>query len=114
MRALSAVAVLEDKPDAILRQISDRQERLNEIDGEIAATKAGPKIAEKEIARIGERLYAAVKNLTATFKENPQEARAVIASLFPELTFTPTETRSGTKFLISGAADIGLLVGGGG
>ena len=45
-RLVGALAVTDDKPDAIVNGIADRQARLRDLDAKISAARAAPKVVD--------------------------------------------------------------------
>jgi len=51
-RLVGALAVTDDKPDAVVNGIADRQARLRDLDAKISATKVAPQVVEDTLTRI--------------------------------------------------------------
>jgi septal ring factor EnvC (AmiA/AmiB activator) len=106
-RLVGALAVTDDKPDAIVNGIAERQARLRDLDAKISAAKAAAQVVEDTLARIVEASLDAIRRFHETVKAHPDQARDVVAALFDKIVFTPVSTPDGLRYELEGVAEIG-------
>jgi septal ring factor EnvC (AmiA/AmiB activator) len=110
-RLVNALALTDEKPDAIVGSISVRQARLRELENQIAGAKAAPKAVEEALTSLVENAYAAIKRFNETIANNPNQAREVVAAAFDKITFTPEKTPDGPRYRLEGTGNLGRLLG---
>jgi hypothetical protein len=110
-RLVNALARTDDRPDALVKAIAERQERLREIDGQLRAAEAAPKFIEHHLDRIFRRAQATIQDMRKTFDHQPEKARELVGTLFDgKITFRPKETSEGLRFELEGRAAPGRLL----
>ncbi len=111
-RLVGALAVTDDKPDAIVNGIAERQARLRDFDAKISAAKAAPQVVEDTLALGGssDASLDAIRRFHETVKAHPDQARDVVAALFDKIVFTPVSTPAGPRYELEGVAEIGRLL----
>ena len=110
-RLVSALASSDQKPEAIVRAIADRQDRLSALDARLRASKAAPEAIQLELRRMEVEAKKRLGELQTMLTRNPEEARKVISTLFESpLTVTTIETADGKRFWIEGSAVIGPML----
>ena len=107
---VGALAVTDDKPDAIVNGIADRQARLRDLDAKISAAKAAPQVVDDMLTRIVDASLDAIRRFQETVKAHPDQAREVVAALFDTIVFTPVATPDGPRYELEGVAEIGRLL----
>ena len=111
-RLVNALAMTDDRPDALVKAIADRQERLREIDGQVRAAEAAPVFIEHALDRVARRAKDAIENMRKTLGHQAEQARELVATLFDgKIVFTPFKTPAGPRFLLEGTALPGRLFG---
>jgi len=102
---------IDTKPEAILRWIAERQERLSALDARIRATAAAPGAIETELSRLEAQATQRLQRLRETLQRQPGEARKVLETIFEgPLTFSPLDTDNGKRFRIEGAPSIAKML----
>ncbi|MES1176504.1 MAG: recombinase family protein [Myxococcales bacterium] len=112
-RLVEAIATANSKPAALVSAIADRQERLSDLEARMRAAQAAPGAISLEIRRLELETRKRIDNLRAVLERNPEEARALMLSVFEgPLVCTPIETSAGKRFQIEGNAVIGRIFAG--
>ena len=110
-RLVNALAKTDAKPDALVKGIADRQERVREIDGQLRAAEAAPKFIEHHLDRIARHAREAIEDMKSTFKNEPEKTRELIGTLFDgKIVFRPVKTPNGPRFELEGTAAPGRLL----
>ncbi|AUX43692.1 uncharacterized protein SOCE26_051440 [Sorangium cellulosum] len=110
-RLVLALASTDQKPEALVRAIAERQEQLSALDARLRASKAAPQAIQLEARRMEADAKKRIADLRAMLDRNPEEARKVMGTLFEtSLTVAPIETAEGKRFWIEGAAVIGRIL----
>lgn len=110
-RLVNALARTDDTPDALVKGIADRQERLREIDGQLRAAEAAPAFIEHHLDRIARRAREAIEDMRATFDNQPEKTRELVGTLFDgKIVFRPIPTADGPRFELEGLAAPGRLL----
>jgi site-specific DNA recombinase len=110
-RLVQALASTDQKPEAIVRAIAERQEQLSTLDARLRAAKAAPEAIQLEVRRMEAEAKKRIGDLRAMLDRNPEDARKVLATLFETpLNVTPIETAEGKRFWIEGAAVVGRML----
>jgi DNA invertase Pin-like site-specific DNA recombinase len=110
-RLVDALARSTDKPDAIVRGITERQERLSALDAQIRAARAAPGALDLEVRRLEVEAKKRIHDLRGLLERSGEEGRKVIAALFDgPLTATPIETPEGPRYRVKGKAVIGRML----
>jgi len=110
-RLVNALAATDDKPDALIQAIAERQAKLRDAEKQAVTRKRTPDALEQELAVIERAARDAIQKLRETLLECPNEGREVAASLFSSMTFTPVKTPEGPRYRIEGVAEVGRLLG---
>lgn len=107
-RLVAALASSEQKPDAIVIAVAERQERVRELEARIRVAKLAPDAIDTESRRLEREARARIADLTTALESNPEEARAFLKALFPgRLSWRPVETAEGRRYEITGEAVVG-------
>jgi uncharacterized protein Yka (UPF0111/DUF47 family) len=109
-RLVGALALTDDKPDAIMKGIAERQARLRDLDAKIAVAKTAPQVVEDALTRIVDSSLDAIRRFQEAMRVNHDQAREVVAVLFKRVTFTPVKTAEGPRYQLEGVAEIGRLL----
>jgi DNA invertase Pin-like site-specific DNA recombinase/ribosomal protein L34E len=106
-RLVMALATIDQKPDAVIRGIADRQEQVSAIEARLRAARAAPDVLNLEVRRLEKEARARLVDFTGAMARNPEEARRVLETLlWGPLRFTPVETTDGKRYKIEG--ELGL------
>ncbi len=106
-RLVGALASTDQKPEAIVRGIADRQEELTALETRLKAAKTAPETLTLQLDRLEAEARKRIQNLRGLLDRNPDEGREVIQAVFEEpLKVTPIETDEGKRFWIEGSASI--------
>jgi len=106
-RLVAALAATDQKPDAIVRGIADRQEQLTVLETRLKAAKMAPEAVNIQLDQLEAEARKRIQNLRGLLDRNPDEGREVIRAVFEEpLKVTPIETDEGKRFWIEGSASI--------
>jgi hypothetical protein len=100
---------------ALAKKLSERQERLNELDARIRVLKTAPNVVELELRRLEVATRERLTKLHETMRGNIQEARQALQSVLESpLTMTPREDSTGREYAITGRLVLGdaLALGG--
>jgi hypothetical protein len=109
-RLVGALAITDDKPDAIVRSIAERQARLRDLEAKVSAAKAAPQVVEDALTQMTAAAMAALQRFRETMAANPDQAREVVTALFDKIVFTPVSTPAGPRYELEGVAKIGRLL----
>ena len=106
-RLVMALATIDQKPEAVIRGIAERQEQLSALEARMRAAKAAPDVLNLEVRRLEKEARQRLADFTGAMERNPQEARRVLEALVSgPLRFTPIETTDGKRYKIEG--EVGL------
>ena len=106
-RLVGALASTDQKPDAVIRGIADRQEQLAALETRLRAAKTAPETVHVQLDRLEEEARKRIQDLRGLLERNPEEGREVIRAVFEEpLKVTPVETNDGKRYWIEGRASI--------
>ena len=109
-RFVLALASTDQKPEAIVRAVAERQEQLSALEARLRVTRAAPEAIQLEVRRMEVEAKQRIADARAMLERNPEEARRVVATLFPgPLTVAPIDTAEGKRFWIEGSAVIGRM-----
>lgn len=109
-RLTVALASTEAKPEAVVRAIAEREERLRKLQARIEVLRAAPSVLDLEVRRMEMEARQRLKELTGLLDRNSVEARrAVEAILKGPLTVTPIKTPEGNRYEITGETTFGRL-----
>lgn len=106
-RLAEAVAI-SPNVTALAKKLSERQERLNELDARIQVLKTAPNVIDLELKRLEVATRERLAKLHETMRGNIQEARQALQSVLESpLTMTPREDASGREYAITGRLVLG-------
>jgi len=104
-RLVDALAASDDKSDAIVKGIAERNERIKELDGRIRTARLAPEAIQTDFALMEAGVKDRLRHLRETLARNPTEGRAFLAQIFPgHLRVKPLRTAYGGLFDITGKA----------
>jgi len=107
-RLAVAVATSETRPEVLVRQLDERQRRLNETTAKLAAARSTTPTASLEARRAGELVRERIEHLGTVLARNVSEGRGALEALLDgPLRFSRVETDEGPRYQIQGR--IGLL-----
>jgi DNA repair exonuclease SbcCD ATPase subunit len=106
-----ALLSTKEKPKIIVEKITEREEKLTELQARIASMKTAPQVLDLEARRMEKEARERIADLRAVMSRKPEEAKQVLAALLDgKLTFTPIETKEGRRYAISGKIATGALL----
>ncbi|MDC0744860.1 recombinase zinc beta ribbon domain-containing protein [Polyangium sp. rjm3] len=109
-RLVTALATIDQKPEAVIRAIADRQEELSALEARLRGAKAAPEAIQLELRRMEAEARQRLDELKGTLTRKPEQAREVISMLFEgPIKLTPIETPEGKRFWVEGAANLWAL-----
>lgn len=107
---VSALSRTTNKPEPVLDAISERNQRLKELEARISASKIAPTTIELETRRMEKEAKARLDDLRLLLGRNPDEARKVVEAVLPEpLVFRPIGELRERRFEIEGVTEAGAL-----
>ena len=110
-RLVAALATSDDKPDAVVRALAERQARIQELDAQIRVARMAPEAVSAEAKRLEAEARRRIADLQTVLDTNPEEARAFLAALFPgKLTWRPIETGGCRFFELTAEAVVGPAI----
>ncbi|MDI1437471.1 recombinase family protein [Polyangium sorediatum] len=96
-RLVTALATVDQKPEAVIRGIADRQEELSALEARLRGAKAAPEAIQLELRRMEAEARKRLDELKGTLTRKPEQAREVIRMLFEgPIKLTPIETPKGS------------------
>lgn len=111
-RLILALASTDHRPEALVRAVAERQERLSLLEARTRAAKAAPVAVDAELERLEQEARRRIADLRSLIERNPDGAREVMAAVFEQpLKVTARDTAQGKRFWIEGEAVVGRLVG---
>lgn len=106
-----AIALTEGSVGALASKLSQRQERLGDIDARLKLLKAAPSVLTLEVRRLEAKARARIKELREFLGRDVGESRKVISSLLDgPLKFTPITTAEGRRYKVEGRIATGDLL----
>ena|SRR6478736_793051 len=112
-RLVAAIAAGGPQPQAIVEAVAERQERLSGLDARLKAAQAAPGAIDLEVRRLEREARGRIAELRTVLERNPDEARALMRSVFDgPITCTAIQTSAGKRFQIEGSAVIGPIFAG--
>ncbi|TKD03424.1 recombinase family protein [Polyangium fumosum] len=109
-RLVTALATIDQKPEAVIRAIADRQEELSALEARLRGAKAAPEAIQLELRRMEAEARRRLDELKGTLTRKPEQAREVISMLFEgPIKLTPIETPEGKRFWVEGSANLWAL-----
>ena len=110
-RLANALASTDQKPEAVIAAIAEREAKMAQLRGRIEAMKAAPTVLTTEMARLEKTARTRLKDLRGLLTKNPEEARRVLEALLQgPLKLLPVETPEGMRFEIEGNVSVGTLL----
>lgn len=109
-RPVNALALTDEKPDAMVHGIAERQSRLR--DSTRRSPRSEPRrrpwtTCSRESPGRPSRPSA---DSTRPSRPTPDQARELVAALFEKITFTPVRPAEGPRYQLEGVAEIGRLL----
>ncbi|MBX3230688.1 MAG: recombinase family protein [Labilithrix sp.] len=97
--------------EPLIAGLNERQERVNELDARIRATKAAPEAMSLEVRRMEAEAKARLAGLREMLERNPREARTLLSTIFDgKLTATPVKMPDGPRLQVEGRASVGRML----
>lgn len=109
-RLVNALATMDDKPDAIVTSIAERQARVRELEAQVSAAKAAPQVVEDVLSKLTKSAYDAIHRFRETLDAHPQQAREAVASLFEKIIFKPVQKPEGPQYELEAVAEVGRFL----
>ncbi|UQA57087.1 recombinase family protein [Polyangium aurulentum] len=99
----AALLATDDKPETVLRMISEREKRLAALNARLAAIRTSPSVLDLEVRRLEREARTRLDNMRALFVATPEKARRVLQTLLARpLTFRPVDLPEGKRYRIEG------------
>ncbi|MGK3981380.1 hypothetical protein WMF38_57815 [Sorangium sp. So ce118] len=96
---MDALASFDQKPEAVIRVIAERQDQLSALEARLRAAKAAPSALDLEVRRLEKEARQRLGDLRAMLERNPEEARKALETILGgPLRFTPIETPEGKRY----------------
>lgn len=109
-RLTTALATTDEKPEAIVAAIAEREKRMRTLQARIEALRTSPTVIGSELSVLEKEARRRLDNLREVLGRNPEEARKAVGALLDgPLTFTPVETEGGKRYEIQGSVATGAL-----
>jgi site-specific DNA recombinase len=109
-RLAKALATTDEKPEAIVVAIAEREKRMRTLQARVEALKASPTVIGSELSVLEKEARHRLDNLREVLGRNPEEARKAVGALLEgPLTFTPVQTEGGKRYQIQGSIATGAL-----
>ncbi|WP_240806612.1 recombinase family protein [Polyangium spumosum] len=113
-RLITALATIDQKPEAVIRAIAERQEELSALEARLRGAKAAPEAIHLELRRMEAEARTRLDELKGILTRKPEQAREVISMLFEgPIKLTPIETPEGKRFWVEGSANLWALLAAG-
>lgn len=110
-RLVNALASIDQKPEAVIRGIAERQDQLSRVEARLRAAKAAPSALDLEVRRLEKEARRRLGDLRAMLGRNPDEARKALETILGgPLRFTPIETPEGKRYRIEGVIALEAVV----
>jgi site-specific DNA recombinase len=102
-RLTNALLVSDDKPEIVLRMISEREKRLALLNARLINSRTAPSVHEAELRNLEKTARERQNELRGVFARDSEEARrALEAILAGPLKFTPVERPEGRRYEVEG------------
>ena len=102
-RLTNALLVSDDKPEIVLRMISEREKRLSVLNARLTSARTAPSVHEAELRNLEKAARERQNELRGVFARSSEEARRVLeAILAGPLKFTPVERPEGRRYYVEG------------
>jgi hypothetical protein len=110
-RLVNALASIDQKPEAVIQGIAERQDRLSALEARLKAAKAAPSALDLEVRRMEKEVRQRLGDLRAMLERNPDEGRKALKTILGgPLRFTPIETPDGKRYTIEGVIALETVV----
>ncbi len=110
-RLVNALASIDQKPEAVIQGIADRQDQLSALEARLKAAKAAPSALDLEVRRMEKEARQRLGELRAMLERNPDEGRKTLETILGgPLRFTPIETLDGKRYKIEGVSALETVV----
>ena len=98
-----ALAAAAENPVAVVKAITEREERLGRATARLETLRKAPSVLDKEVRRMEKEARRRLDDLKNLLERNPAEARKVMETVLDgPLTFTPIRTQEGPRYEIRG------------
>ncbi|XXY50234.1 hypothetical protein WME91_03680 [Sorangium sp. So ce269] len=110
-RLVNALASFDQKPEAVIRGIAERQDQLSALEARLRAAKAAPSALDLEVRRLEKEARQRLGDLRAMLEGNPEDARKALETILGgPLRFTPIDTPDGKRYRIEGVVALEAVV----
>jgi site-specific DNA recombinase len=97
-RLTQALVSTDEKPEAVVRAMAEREKRLTRVRAQIEVLRSSPAVVQSEVGALEQEARKRLQEFKALLGRNPVEARKVVeAMLDGPLSFSPTEGERGTR-----------------
>ncbi len=106
-----AIVSSDQKPEAIVNGIAERQEQLSALEARLRTAKAPPSALDLEVRRLETKGRRRLGDLRAMLERNPDEGRKALETILEgPLWVTPIETPEGKRYKIEGVVALDTVV----
>jgi hypothetical protein len=99
----AALLSTDDKPQAIVKMIADREKRIGALEARLNAIRVAPSVLDLEVRRMEKEARSRINDLKAAMQRDPEEARKAMEALLKgPLKFTPVQAPEGKRYRIEG------------
>jgi site-specific DNA recombinase len=108
---VTAIAAATDKPDAVVKAIAERQERLASVEARTRAAKEAPTVIGNELDRVEAEARKRLQQFQAFLVEKGEKGRRVVVAAFVgPIKVTTLHLPHGKRFKLEGEARVGKLL----
>ncbi|WP_170320056.1 recombinase family protein [Polyangium spumosum] len=108
----AALVATDDKPETVLRMITEREQRLSALNGRIAILKTAPQVLDLEVRRLEKDAKKRLEDLRGLTEKRPEDARRALERLLVgPLTMSPVETPEGRRYRVTGKTGLSSMDG---
>jgi hypothetical protein len=109
-RLSTALLSVDDKPELVLRMISEREKRLAALNARLTSARTSPSVHEAELRALERTARERLNELRGVFARNPEEARRALETMLAgPLKFTPVDQTEGKRYYIEGCVALDNL-----
>ena len=102
-RLTEALLATDERPHAIVRAISEREQQLRAVEARIEALLTAPEVLDLEVRRLEKEAAKRLADLRGLLRRRPEEAHRALEALLPRpLTFAPVATGHGPRYEVQG------------
>lgn len=110
-RLVQVLASVDQKPEAVIQGIAERQDQLSALEARMKAAKVAPSALDLEVRRLEKEGRRRLGDLRAMLERNPDEGRKALETILGgPLRFTPIETPEGKRYKIEGVVALETVV----